>query len=375
MKKSLLVLALFGAAGIAQAASVTLYGRVDAGFAYNYDKAGDTKSKSFKMANGLKAGSRVGVKGVEQIGDLKVGFVLENRFNIANGSANGFNKDDSGKNVVGNTLFDGQARAFVAGDFGDVQVGRFGTIGGDASLDVVFGQYALGSGSNGYGFAGVTTSKRDAAVEYNSPVFSGVQVHAMYSNAQTRDNDNSNTKGYLDQKNSHYYGLGVDYNANGLGLVAAYEETKGADKKNKGEVYNFAGSYDFDVAKVFLGYQYAKAKSGAKADAISFGKKYFKNTAGDAVKSFAAGKNQAFTLGASAPLAGGVLAGQLSHGFFKPAADANKKVTINTVAVRYAYNLSKRTELYVGAGLDQVKVKGGEKADGRQVYFGLGHNF
>ncbi len=364
MKKSLLVLALFGAAGIAQAASVTLYGRVDAGFAYNYDKVnGKQAVKSFEMKNGLKAGSRVGVKGVEQIGDLKVGFVLENRFNVATGDANGL-KDS------GTKLFDGQARAFVAGDFGDVQVGRFGTIGGDASLDVVFGQYALGSGAQKYGFAGVTTSKRDAAVEYNSPVFSGVQVHAMYSNAQADAADHNGTRGYLDQKNSHYYGLGVDYNANGLGLVAAYEETKGADKKNKGEVYNFAGSYDFDVAKLFLGYQYAKAKSGTQADAISYGKKYVNK--GDALL---AGKNQAFTVGATAPLAGGVLAGQFSHGFFKPAADANKKVTINTVAVRYAYNLSKRTELYVGAGLDQFKEKGGEKSNGRQVYFGLGHNF
>ncbi len=368
MKKSLLVLALFGAAGIAQAASVTVYGRFDAGFKYNYAKSGNEVVKSFKMEDGLVGGSRIGVKGVEQIGDLKVGFQLENGFNIATGEMN-----TAGK------LFDRQARAFVEGDFGSVHVGRFGGVGADSSMDVVFGQYALGGGDNDFGFAGVTTSKQNAAIEYKSPVFSGVQVHAMYANSQAVD---AKKKGYLDQKNAHYYGLAVDYNDDNLGLVAAYEETKKADKKDKGSVFNLAGSYDFEVVKAHLGYQYAKsnAESATVADDVNFASRLAAASQPDAEGDLiaVAAKSHTYTIGLSAPVAGGEVLAQFSHGQVKPLAGG--KQTIDTLAARYAYDLSKRTQLYIGAGIAHGKDKtnataGTIKVNARQVYFGLGHNF
>lgn len=335
MNKTLLVLALLGATGIAQAASVTLYGRVDAGFKYNYVKStGYDTVKVFTMENGLVGGSRVGVKGVEAIGDLKVGFQLENGFNVANGDMN-----EAGK------LFDRQARVFVEGDFGSVNVGRFGGLSSDAAMDVVFGNYALGSEAVGHGFAGEHTDVYNLALQYQSPRFAGAQVTAMYANSNKAD---AKRKGYLDQNNAHYFGLAVDYNANALGLVASYEQTKEDAKVAKKEFINLAGSYDFDVVKAFAGYQFVDAKGAGD-----------KNTA---------------TLGLTAPFCKGELAAQVSHGVVKFDDKALAKLKKSELAVRYAYDLSQRTQLFVGAGAGQEK-QGDDKTNSRNVYFGLGHNF
>ena len=92
MKKTILAAALLGAmAFTAQAANVTMYGSVDAGFAYKHDKLSmngeqvGEKENSFKFADGLDGANKIGFKGEEDIGNAKVGFKLENQFTISNG--------------------------------------------------------------------------------------------------------------------------------------------------------------------------------------------------------------------------------------------------------------------------------------------------
>lgn len=74
MKKTLAALAVLGAfAGSAAAADVTLYGVVDYGFLYNYtDKQAangtSTDDNTFNLQSGVDAGSRWGIKGVEDLG-------------------------------------------------------------------------------------------------------------------------------------------------------------------------------------------------------------------------------------------------------------------------------------------------------------------
>lgn len=72
--------------GGASAASVTLYGVVDTGFAYNSVDAdgynangfGDLDGDSFGMQSGQRSGSRFGFKGEEELGNgLTIKFVLE----------------------------------------------------------------------------------------------------------------------------------------------------------------------------------------------------------------------------------------------------------------------------------------------------------
>jgi predicted porin len=81
MKKSLLAVAILGAAsGFAFAASnVTLFGVIDTGI--QAQKIGGVKGNTIQMNTGFRAGSRWGIKGVEDLGNgYSVGFVLEQGF-------------------------------------------------------------------------------------------------------------------------------------------------------------------------------------------------------------------------------------------------------------------------------------------------------
>lgn len=81
MKKTVAAVAVLGAfAGSALAADVTLYGVVDAGLVYTHldqDVQGVDATDKFEMKSGNQAGSRWGLKGVEDLGNgVQVGFIL-----------------------------------------------------------------------------------------------------------------------------------------------------------------------------------------------------------------------------------------------------------------------------------------------------------
>lgn len=124
MKKSLIAAALLGtfAASAFAAPSVTLYGRVDTGLAYTHKNLDiDTSStNTVSMESGFSTGNRWGLKGTEDIGNAKVGFVLES----------GFNSDDgtSGQN---NRLFGREAQVNISGAYGTLYAGRLGSIASD----------------------------------------------------------------------------------------------------------------------------------------------------------------------------------------------------------------------------------------------------
>ncbi|RHH04092.1 porin, partial [Sutterella sp. AM18-8-1] len=92
MKKSLIAAALLGtfAASAFAAPSVTLYGRLDTSLAYTHldkDKAGVDSTDTVSMESGFSTGNRWGLKGTEDIGNAKVGFVLESGFNSDDGAS------------------------------------------------------------------------------------------------------------------------------------------------------------------------------------------------------------------------------------------------------------------------------------------------
>ena len=115
MKKSLLALAALGTfAGVAHAqSSVTLYGIVDAGFAYNNNSGGH---KLYETSAGNLQGDRWGLRGTEDLGGgLKALFVLENGFNAF-----------SGKLGQGGDEFGRQAYVGLSSQFGTVTLGQIG---------------------------------------------------------------------------------------------------------------------------------------------------------------------------------------------------------------------------------------------------------
>ena len=119
MKKTLVGLAAAAAMCSASAASVTLYGIIDTGFAYNsynddkYTALAGAADNSFGMMSGQSSGSRFGLKGVEELGNgLTVGFILES----------GISSDTGAMSSDG--LFNRESSIYIEGGFGKFGMGR-----------------------------------------------------------------------------------------------------------------------------------------------------------------------------------------------------------------------------------------------------------
>src|ERR1700761_5127521 len=118
MKKSLLALAVLTAvsgAAFAQS-SVTLYGKVDLGLVLD---SGAAAGKSIRLDSGVTGGSRIGFKGVEDLGGgMKAAFQLETGY-CADSAAGAPNF------CTGSNQFMGRpAHGDLPGAFGSIGAGR-----------------------------------------------------------------------------------------------------------------------------------------------------------------------------------------------------------------------------------------------------------
>ena len=228
----------------------------------------------------------------------------------------------------------------------------------------------------GLGNVFVTGQINNNSVVYVSPEFGGLKLHVQYSNGTQADDKKWSL-------NDHYYGLGLTYELGNLslaGIVERYDYKSFRDEDTKASmIYSLSASYDFEVAKVFIGYQYASRFHTVDQleDAFVGGK----------------GMNQnAFTLGTEIPAAGGTLKLAANYGFGKvKSADqvtfGDNKVNLNkdkfnrfTVGAAYEYPFSKRTFVYgwgayatAGKLFKEKAVEGNFKS--WSVGLGLHHNF
>lgn len=398
MKKTVAAVAVLGAfAGSALAADVTLYGVVDAGLVYTHldqDVQGVDATDKFEMKSGNQAGSRWGLKGVEDLGNgVQVGFILESGFNV-----------DDGSFRTADTLFDREASLFVQGSFGKVAFGKLGSIvqgvsswgkvGSVSAFGTSFGNYAAQAGAI---FA--TSTVYDNMIAYSTPSFGGVTVYAQYSmgksQSQSWDADNAKWKPTMVENESstdRYYAIGAEYANGPAKLFFAVDSTNyaswtpvdpstpakpGYSAKDTDDslTVTLGGNYDFNVAKLYAGVQYFDEVAGKWIGASA-------NKPGK-VKGWAA------TVSASAPVAGGNA--MLGVGYTD--ASAADSVTDNgnsardfdlsrwVVSAGYTYNLSKRTNLYGVASYMQDKrepsAAGAEdvKPTATTVMVGLRHRF
>ena len=391
MKKTLAALAVLGAfAGSAAAADVTLYGVVDYGFLYNYtDKqAADGTSaddNTLRLQSGVDAGSRWGIKGVEDLGNgLKVGFQLESGFNADDGTLSKYNEKQ-------NRIFGRQATLSVYSDFGTLTFGRMGALSSaTGTYDVV---YSIGDAFDGgdndvFGLYGA--SRYDNTVAYQSPKFAGLQVTAMYSFKQ--DSNVAKEKFSGDEgdfsSSKRYAGVALTGEYGPAQFVAAYELTKYGSNGTKREldkdanVFFLGGNYDFGVAKVFAMGQYFNGLTTAPTlddTLVSATDATGATGATDGVKGFG------FNVGTQVPAAGGLITvGGYYSNFEQDGVVAGKEKHEGDyygLAARYEYDLSKRTMLYAGAGygVESRDKVGTEKDDTEnqlvQAYVGLTHRF
>ena len=371
MKKTVAAVAVLGAfAGSALAADVTLYGVVDAGLVYTHldqDVKADDATDKFEMKSGNQAGSRWGLKGVEDLGNgVQVGFILESGFNV-----------DDGSFRTANTLFDREASLFVQGGFGKVAFGKLGSIvqgtsswgkvGSVSAFGTSFGNYAAQAGAI---FA--TSTVYDNMIAYSTPSFGGVTVYAQYTMGNATENESGDNRLFSLGAQADFGALQV------LGLVEYLNKqstvagttanvTYNDSQYDDSYTINLGGSYDFGVAKVFLAGQYFNAAPNFAGQG---------STWHDSFDGF--GVN----VGASAPIGAGeflVSAGYGKGDYHVDTKDTNRSADSYIFQVGYTYPFSKRTNLYAGAGYHQTtmeeEVGKDSKTKTTQVMFGLLHKF
>ena len=379
-KKSLIAVAALSAlAGSAMAADVQIYGRIDTGFrltGVNYDQIDQSDETNFEMASGNYTGSRVGIKGSEDLGNgLTVGFVLEN----------GFDSDTGAQKYDG--IFGREAIVYLEGGFGKIAAGKMGILNGMA------GSFAIGNFNpfgTGWGEVGSQTqlwgagfeSRYNNMISYVTPDFAGVKVYAQYSfGGNFKDGKVVGEEGKT--TTNRYYALGATYTNGGLNLIGIVDsvneaQTHGQYEKEDTFRVTIGGSYDFGVVKPYISAAYFK--DGQISDPFD-AHAYADGLENKDWEGFGV------TLGATAPLFGGKAHAMV--GYMDAEGEDNRFVGLAKddftrwlVGFGYEYSLSKRTTVYADAGYfkDEYKSADGDnypkdEPDAYQAAVGLVHYF
>ena len=251
MKKSLIALAVLGFAGAAMAqSSVTLYGVADAGLG-KAKSAGDTKVNMQSAGTMNNGTSRLGVRGVEDLGGgLKAGFNFETGLSLENGNTS----------TAGAGFWGRNANMWLGGSWGTFQMGRtlnpsfYGVaaweLTGTANYSVVGNTYGLVGGA-----------RNSSEFSYKTPDFGGLtaklgyimkadnggnakwDLNVIYANGPIAAGLSANkTKG---QKVG--YALGGKYNFGNFAVAASYSDNH---KVRRG--FSIGGTANFGAASVTL---------------------------------------------------------------------------------------------------------------------------
>lgn len=332
MQKKIIALAVAGLASTAAFAqsNVTIYGSVDAGYAYRWDAENKTTGQHSRSSldTGASAGNRLGFKGVEDLGNgLKAVFLLEQGFSFDGGND---------KNAQGGRTYGRQAYVGLTGGFGTAIAGRLYTpywtltSGTDPFAAGTVGQmrnvFSSGAGVDGL----LDPARVDNAVAYVSPSFGGFDVTVAYANAvSVSDAPNQEAAGD-NSKNNTVYALLAKYSAGpvmagfnvhriAVGSTTANTTAKSVDN------YTLAGTFDAKVVKLHAMAQYNVVDSTA-------------------VQGDFTGSN--YMLGATVPLGKFALKTSVTYSDFNGDANSSLKGTATQYAFGADYALSKRTNLY-----------------------------
>ncbi|WP_050467793.1 porin [Herbaspirillum chlorophenolicum] len=350
MKKSLLALAVLGAfAGAAQAqSSVTIYGIVDTGVAYisKVQTTGTNTGSKFALNSGVIQGSRIGFKGVEDLGGgLSAVFNLETGFTNDDGGLQG------GDAVTSSNLFRRKSVVGLAGGFGTVLVGRQTDFADTISAYTAvadFGGLIQNSGSNLNRLQGVRTNN---SISYTTNNLSGFTGNLIYGFGETAGKTSAGQSfGIGGKYENGPLGLGLNYYQSKAGstpsdvsLIPANSTTasvytNAANAGNSAQkVLNVIGSYQFGPARVYANY------SRVKQDLNTFGTPGFAPTSATLAVSKKADLYEIGTAYAVSPSLKLLAAVQHARADFDTVSNKGKLTQISLGA---DYWLSKRTDLY-----------------------------
>ena len=378
MKKTLLAAALLaGFAGAASAqSSVTLYGIVDGGLRYQQvSLANGDGVNNFGAAYGQQSGNRWGMKGVESLGNGNNAiFMIESGFDLGNGTSQ-----------QGGRLFGRQSWMGVENKaWGQVRLGRMLSLTTDYLVNVVdpfgagFGQLNMGNA-----FTSGNTLRLDNVLMYKTPNMSGFEAGLGYSFA-TGLTSNGGTTGYgfATSNNSRQLTLGAKYANGPFYAAASYEKAYAAETTavNGQSVnnWNIAGSYDFKVLKLAVGYGQTRDGFWAGSGAGGTGASLATTPSGSSnALVFAPGVGyNSYIVGATVPV-NAVSRVLLSWTMIAPNTnmkDAYNAQNQSSFNLGYTYDFTKRTNLYTYIG-QTVNYATIDTAKSTVVGLGMRHQF
>jgi predicted porin len=294
--------------------SLNLYGLIDTGVSW----VSTGTDRSGILSTGVASTSRLGFRGAEDLGNgLRAVFDLESGFNSDTGGQRGGPAD---------RLFDRIATVGLAGDFGQIRLGRDTTPTYNAAgLNDLLGHGYWGN-TQGFGY---TTVRIDNAIFYRSPVVQGFSGEAAgsFGGASSTGTSTSVAGGSQVTESltaadrlGRYYGGRLAYEMGPVKANAAYGQVDITPGVRVREVVAGA-SYDFGMIKAGVGY-YRAHPSGAD-------------------------RLRGVNVGASMKVGTGTLLAQFYQIKFDSATNAPRA---NTFGLAYSYPVSRRTSLYASVG-------------------------
>jgi predicted porin len=267
MKKSLVALAALAAAtGAFAQSSVTMFGIVDATFAYG---KGDVNKRTQLTNSGLNS-SRFGVRGVEDLGGgMNGSFHLEAGLNNDNGSMGATSLDNQGTASGGGGLtFNRRSTVSLGGGFGEARLGRDYTPHfWNHTVYDPFGTNGVGTTQTlNSSIGGPTTVRASNSIGYFLPgnlggAFGQVQYY-MGENLSNAANKNDGSG----------FSARGGYANGPISAALAFGQTKYLAGTGKITTVNFGGSYDLGVVKLSGLYDQDKnALTGLKGTGFLFG--------------------------------------------------------------------------------------------------------
>ena len=364
--------------GSVYASDVSVYGMVDA-YVQLYNGGNGTV---VDLGSGGKGGSRIGIKGTEDLGGgTSVFFRLENGFFVDNGTNTTAAQPEG-------WAFQREAVLGIRNtDWGTFSFGRQYTLnfGGIAQFDAF--ACSLGSTINNFmapapylpnthipginGASGVDNlTRRDNSFVYESPSFGGLKLSAMVS---LGEQNKLNSESEMSNKYGNSYAAQAVYRkgAFGIGFTYTYQNLAAEAPNNLKDpnahaaLYNLGASYDFGFTKPSIQFEYKNGNDQPWSQDFFL-----------------------IQIGTSTPLLGGRLG--TTAAYYKN--QTLSKADAYSFGIRYDYSLSKRTMLYAGTvaliqkANAQFSIEDGPDSsfhyptsapgnDVQQVFFGIRHQF
>lgn len=377
MKQRYLALAagaLLAAAGAAQAADIQIYGRVDSGLRYTHTKSSGEDSLVMRHN---RSTPRVGFNIVEDLGNgMKVKAYLENGFTLDDGA---LGTDD--------TLFDRRAILAVAGAWGELGMGRMGTVHSTVSPYTMglikYDPFGTSYGQASIGTVFANTSRVNNAVTWISPKASGWKVGVTYSLGDKSDEALDNGDGtetpyedYCDR--NHTFAAAADYSGDNVYFSVsyanvAYGSMEAPEYDHDANLFAVGGWYRFiPEAKIYAGAQYQSHwTKGANLTLSNLG-----SSISDEEK---AGGFDGYSLllGADYVVGQHKVIGGVQYFEGELANDSSIDHQFTVLAAAYEYKLAKTTWLYVAAtqSLQTGEAKNLSNKEASEIMVGLNLNW